>query len=144
MADRMVVLHDGIIEQCGTPHEIYSQPRNTFVATFIGSPPMNLFPAEFVSEGGAASLKVNNLTLPLTAQTAALLKAGINTRSGKGRNIYISRNALITAPIPARRLTARWSWRNQWAMTWFCIATAAALRFRPASNMIFLSNLATG
>ncbi|RYE07846.1 MAG: sn-glycerol-3-phosphate ABC transporter ATP-binding protein UgpC [Hyphomicrobiales bacterium] len=42
MADRIVVMHDGIIEQIGTPLELYDRPANLFVATFIGSPSMNL------------------------------------------------------------------------------------------------------
>ena len=42
MADRIVVMHDGIIEQIGTPLELYDRPRNLFVAEFIGSPSMNV------------------------------------------------------------------------------------------------------
>ncbi|NIY46436.1 ABC transporter ATP-binding protein [Cedecea colo] len=42
MADRIVVLKDGVIEQVGTPLELYDRPRNAFVASFIGSPSMNL------------------------------------------------------------------------------------------------------
>ncbi len=42
MSHRIVVLKDGVIQQIGTPHEIYNVPINTFVATFIGSPKMNL------------------------------------------------------------------------------------------------------
>lgn len=43
MADRIVILNDGIIQQVGKPMEIYNNPKNTFVATFIGKPQMNLF-----------------------------------------------------------------------------------------------------
>ncbi len=42
MADRIVVMHDGIVEQIGTPLELYDRPANLFVAAFIGSPAMNL------------------------------------------------------------------------------------------------------
>ncbi len=42
MADRIVVMHDGIVEQMGTPLELYDRPENLFVASFIGSPAMNL------------------------------------------------------------------------------------------------------
>ncbi|WP_431324757.1 ABC transporter ATP-binding protein [Rhizobium sp. YTU87027] len=42
LADRIVIMNKGIIQQIGTPDEIYSNPANTFVAGFIGSPPMNL------------------------------------------------------------------------------------------------------
>jgi multiple sugar transport system ATP-binding protein len=43
MGTRIIVLNDGIVQQYGTPTEIYDRPANTFVARFIGSPPMNLF-----------------------------------------------------------------------------------------------------
>ncbi|MCY6383021.1 ABC transporter ATP-binding protein [Hoeflea prorocentri] len=42
LADRIVVMESGLIQQIGTPDEIYSDPANTFVASFIGSPPMNI------------------------------------------------------------------------------------------------------
>ena len=45
LADRIVVMRDGKIEQVGTPYEIFHEPASTFVAGFIGSPPMNLLPA---------------------------------------------------------------------------------------------------
>jgi multiple sugar transport system ATP-binding protein len=44
LSDRMAVLHNGEIQQCDTPREVYRHPANTFVAGFIGSPPMNLLP----------------------------------------------------------------------------------------------------
>jgi multiple sugar transport system ATP-binding protein len=44
MADRIVVMHDGIVEQIGTPLELFDQPGNLFVAQFIGSPAMNVLP----------------------------------------------------------------------------------------------------
>lgn len=44
MGNRIAVLNDGHLQQIGTPHEIYEDPANTFVATFLGSPPMNLIP----------------------------------------------------------------------------------------------------
>ena len=46
MADKIVVLRDGVIEQVGAPLDLYDRPRNTFVATFIGSPSMNMFAAK--------------------------------------------------------------------------------------------------
>ncbi len=41
MGDRLIVLKDGIVQQIGAPLEIYDRPANRFVASFIGSPPMN-------------------------------------------------------------------------------------------------------
>ncbi len=45
MGDRIVVLHKGVVRQVGTPSEVYDEPADTFVATFLGSPPMNLVDA---------------------------------------------------------------------------------------------------
>jgi ABC-type sugar transport system ATPase subunit len=49
LADRIVVLRDGYVEQVGTPRELYSHPANVFVAQFIGSPKMNILPAASAS-----------------------------------------------------------------------------------------------
>jgi ABC-type sugar transport system ATPase subunit len=53
MADRIVVLQGGVVQQVGTTREIYSRPANTFVATFVGSPQMNLFPGRLERRDGA-------------------------------------------------------------------------------------------
>ena len=42
LGDRIVVMRDGVIQQSGTPEELYARPRNVFVAGFIGAPSMNL------------------------------------------------------------------------------------------------------
>jgi len=46
MADKIVAMHDGIVEQIGTPLDLFDRPRNVFVAAFIGSPSMNLLPVK--------------------------------------------------------------------------------------------------
>ncbi len=51
MGDRIAVLKDGVLQQVGTPRDLYEAPANVFVAGFIGSPSMNLFPAEIVTGG---------------------------------------------------------------------------------------------
>jgi len=51
LADRIAVMHQGVIVQCDTPLEVYRNPVNTFVAGFIGSPPMNFVPAREISPG---------------------------------------------------------------------------------------------
>jgi multiple sugar transport system ATP-binding protein len=51
LADRIAVMHQGVIVQCDTPLEIYRNPVNTFVAGFIGNPPMNFIPAHAVQDG---------------------------------------------------------------------------------------------
>src|SRR6202035_4458473 len=58
MADRIVVLNAGNIEQYGSPLELYDRPANLFVAGFIGSPKMNFVPGEAAGEPGGAPLGV--------------------------------------------------------------------------------------
>ena len=52
MADQVVLMKEGRVEQSGTPKEIYETPATSFVAGFIGTPPMNLVPAESLVEAG--------------------------------------------------------------------------------------------
>jgi multiple sugar transport system ATP-binding protein len=51
MGDRIAVLKDGVLQQVGTPRDLYANPKNVFVAGFIGSPAMNLFTADLVDGG---------------------------------------------------------------------------------------------
>ena len=77
LGTRIVVLNQGLVQQIGTPEEVFDQPANLFVADFMGSPPMNLIPATLVPDGGGAILKLNEgneLTVP--ALTPALAKRG--------------------------------------------------------------------
>ncbi|HVZ00946.1 MAG TPA: sn-glycerol-3-phosphate ABC transporter ATP-binding protein UgpC [Dongiaceae bacterium] len=62
MADRIVVMHDGLIEQIGTPLELYDSPRNLFVAGFIGSPAMNFLKGQAKSNG---TIEVEGSPLPV-------------------------------------------------------------------------------
>jgi ABC-type sugar transport system ATPase subunit len=58
LADRIVVLKDGVVEQVGTPMELYHHPGNLFVAQFIGSPAMNIVPATIEKPGAATVIAV--------------------------------------------------------------------------------------
>ena len=60
LADRVVVMNHGVIEQVGTPTELYHHPRTRFVAGFIGSPAMNFIPCNMQEEGGQLKLRVND------------------------------------------------------------------------------------
>ena len=75
MADRIVVLRAGKIEQVGTPLELYHFPANTFVAGFIGSPKMNLTPARLKAmDGGGATIVLpggRDAVIPVEASNAA-------------------------------------------------------------------------
>jgi multiple sugar transport system ATP-binding protein len=68
MADRIVVMHDGLIEQIGTPLELFDRPANLFVAQFIGSPAMNVFAGTV--RGGAVEALGQRWPLPPGVQPA--------------------------------------------------------------------------
>lgn len=73
MGDRIVVMKDGLIQQVGTPLELYNKPANTFVAGFLGSPSMNFFEAELVREGMAVTLQAGAVRLHLPPDKSHLL-----------------------------------------------------------------------
>jgi multiple sugar transport system ATP-binding protein len=62
MGDKIVVMRDGVIEQTGSPLDLYDHPANQFVAGFIGSPSMNFLPGKLRRNGGAASVVLNDGT----------------------------------------------------------------------------------
>lgn len=65
LADRIVVMNQGEIQQVGSPMELYNHPNNLFVASFIGSPSMNLIDCECQEEAGKLVLKADGLTFSL-------------------------------------------------------------------------------
>jgi multiple sugar transport system ATP-binding protein len=69
MADRIVVMHDGLIEQIGTPLELYDSPRNLFVASFIGSPAMNFIKGSAKANGGL-EIEAEGARLPVAGKHA--------------------------------------------------------------------------
>jgi multiple sugar transport system ATP-binding protein len=71
MADKIVVMHDGIVEQIGKPLELYDRPRNLFVASFIGSPAMNFLKGRVDGDGSPAFHGEGGVSLPLGAATHA-------------------------------------------------------------------------
>jgi multiple sugar transport system ATP-binding protein len=77
MGDRIVVMKDGVIQQVGTPTEIYSHPNNMFVASFIGSPAMNFLRGTLVEEGGEVTFRAEGVSVKLPGgRIAALREAG--------------------------------------------------------------------
>src|SRR6476469_1762843 len=63
MGDRIAVMNDGVLEQCGTPEELYERPANRFVAGFIGSPAMSFFDAAAEADGDGVRLRAGALDL---------------------------------------------------------------------------------
>ena len=101
MGTRIIVLNDGVVQQYGTPKEIYNKPANTFVAKFIGSPPMNLLPVTFTD--GSADMFGN--ALPFASpeiSDGGAVQLGI--RAEKIR-IHTSRRTDGLPDYPARVLT---------------------------------------
>src|SRR5215471_3294168 len=70
MADKIVVMHDGIVEQMGSPLELYDKPDNQFVAGFIGSPAMNFLKGKVKANGSAGFDGPNGVKLPLARAPA--------------------------------------------------------------------------
>ena len=76
LGDRIVIMKDGEVQQIGTPQQVFNHPHNLFVATFIGSPQMNLFEnAKLVKENGKYAVKLDNLTVELSAEKQEKLAA---------------------------------------------------------------------
>jgi len=87
MADRIVVMHDGIVEQIGQPLEIYDHPDNMFVAGFIGSPAINLLPGSFRAGDRTVFETDGGMVVPLERVPAA---------AGNGRGVLGIRPEHIT------------------------------------------------
>ncbi|MEY3998770.1 MAG: Maltose/maltodextrin import ATP-binding protein MalK [Pseudomonadota bacterium] len=101
LADRVVVLRDGVIEQVGTPLSLYDRPANQFVAQFIGTPPMNLWPshqlpADVVLHGptaaqqGALGLRAEHVSVTAVGQGQLLGTVELVEALGAETLIYVN------------------------------------------------------
>jgi multiple sugar transport system ATP-binding protein len=86
MGDRIAVLKDGVLQQVGTPRDLYEMPENVFVAGFIGSPAMNLFHADLVDDG----IKFGTATVPVDRETLADSSSQIATIGVRPEDITVS------------------------------------------------------
>ena len=82
LGDKIAVMKDGVVQQFGTPDEIYSRPVNTFVAGFMGSPPMNLIPATLSTHDG--NLRAEVTVGPTAAKRVQLPLQGFDMSSLDG------------------------------------------------------------
>jgi multiple sugar transport system ATP-binding protein len=71
MGDRIAVMNHGVVEQVGTPQQIYDRPASMFVADFIGSPAMNFLPLDAPPAAGAAAVRVAGAETPIPRLTEA-------------------------------------------------------------------------
>jgi len=95
LADRIAVMHQGVLQQIGTPHEIYNQPKSLFVAGFMGMPTMNLLDAGLGSHEGQPALHISDtdIWLPLSPQQ----QARFTTDTERDKLIFGIRPEHITA-----------------------------------------------
>ncbi|WP_113132517.1 sn-glycerol-3-phosphate ABC transporter ATP-binding protein UgpC [Rhizobiales bacterium] len=119
LAHRVAVMNKGVIEQLGTPREIYSNPRTLFVAGFIGSPPMNLIPGEardgvFTSAGfrvgGLGQATVPRAVLgvrPEDVQATSAADADVNLVGPIYSVELTGENTLVSLRLGAQLLTLR-------------------------------------
>ena len=75
MGTRIVVMNGGRIQQAAAPMEVYERPANTFVASFIGTPPMNLLPPPMLDLGRIAGVRPENMRIEVSAALEAVGKA---------------------------------------------------------------------
>jgi multiple sugar transport system ATP-binding protein len=76
LGTRIAVMKDGVLQQVGTPEEVYFRPANTFVATFVGAPPMNLLQAQVIEHDGKPALRVGGNTIPCWRRRRVRLPRG--------------------------------------------------------------------
>jgi multiple sugar transport system ATP-binding protein len=110
MGDRVAVIKAGLLQQVGTPQELYDRPCNLFVAGFIGSPSMNLVEGTVRSSDGAAMVTLGTQALVLETE---VLAAHPRLRDYDGRQVAVgmrpeTMDDAALDPVPeGRRLTAR-------------------------------------
>jgi multiple sugar transport system ATP-binding protein len=105
MADRIAIMRDGIIEQVGSPHEVFAKPANVFVASFIGTPQMNLIEGELGSGVAKAVAPANAVASKLKSKK---LTIGIRPRAfetmAKAAKDTIAATAELIEPMGAETL----------------------------------------
>jgi multiple sugar transport system ATP-binding protein len=89
MGQRMAIMKDGVLQQCDEPEKVYARPVNKFVASFIGSPPMNFIPATIVKEGEQVFVDTGEFRLPVKQGHAAADYVGKSVSLGiRPEDIY--------------------------------------------------------
>ncbi len=107
MADRMAVLRDGAVQQVATPEDIYHRPVNRFVATTIGSPPMNFLPATARRQNGGAlgrAPEASRCAWPATASRSRTARPASSASAPRtstcgGAEAAIEANVFVTEPL---------------------------------------------
>jgi multiple sugar transport system ATP-binding protein len=84
LGDRVVVMKDGVVQQCGEPLELYNTPANRFVAGFIGSPAMNFADVTLAEKNGRVVAEAQGLSIGLSSELGARARAKANRQATLG------------------------------------------------------------
>ena len=147
MADQIVVMHDGRVEQIGAPLELYDRPANRFVAGFIGSPAMNFI--EGTVQGGA--LAAGSIRLPLPAHApkteGARLVFGIRPEHLDLADDGVEAEVVVVEPTGSEtQLVARMAGQDVIAVfrERHAFAPGQHIRLRPRDGLVHLFDSASG
>jgi ABC-type sugar transport system ATPase subunit len=100
LGDRIALLRDGSLLQVGTPQEMYEKPETPFAATFIGSPPMNLFRAEVTEQQGGISVVFGGVRLRVPEEKKELLRKPRVLLGIRPEHISLKPEAAGQGPLP--------------------------------------------
>lgn len=127
LADRMIVMNDGRADQIGPPLEVYANPKTEFVASFIGSPPMNFLPASIAgaAPAGAARIGVRPEHMQIDAPDGTRANATVlytealgaetlvHAKLGDGSIVTIRQDAAAPRPSEGSEVKLGWNVRDQ-------------------------------
>lgn len=105
LGTRIAIMKEGVLQQVGTPQEVYYQPANVFVATFIGTPPMNVLSLPVVNANGMQSVLFGRTSIPLHVPASVSLPPSVLVGI-RPQDIYAEsdapNDAILSEPFPAR------------------------------------------
>ena len=127
MADKIVVMHDGIVEQIGTPLELYDRPDNQFVAGFIGSPAMNFLKGQVQGE--------RTCQLRRSERRQAAVGVGAGRFGRPSRRVWRPARTFYESPMTAPRPRS-WSWSRPVRKRRCSPSSAASRSLRCSANVI--------
>ncbi|MCV3735355.1 sn-glycerol-3-phosphate ABC transporter ATP-binding protein UgpC (plasmid) [Rhizobium sp. TRM96647] len=99
LADRIVAMHGGVVQQVGSPLELYDTPANLFVAGFIGSPGMNFLEGRYVTTGDGAGIRLSDGTVVPVASRAGIGPDATVTLGIRPEHVVISDTGMLEASV---------------------------------------------
>ncbi|MCS7181715.1 MAG: sn-glycerol-3-phosphate ABC transporter ATP-binding protein UgpC [Thermoanaerobaculum sp.] len=134
LGHRVAVMKDGQLQQVGTPLEVYRYPANAFVATFVGSPPMNLFPGQLVDGGSSVELAGGvKVALPRPVQGNGEVWLGL--RPEHLRLASEGRGSLLLAVEVVEPLGAQTNVAGMAAESWCVVSLFQLASARPGDRL---------